>query len=81
MIVLEGLILAFVGVVIGMAFRGRRSPLADRFTRVKGMIEHEVSARLMIEVLSGVIVLGCLGSLYPAWQAVRLNVVDALRYA
>jgi putative ABC transport system permease protein len=80
MIVLEGLILAFVGVVIGMALGvGGLQWLTD-FTRVKGMIEHEVSARLLIEVLSGVIVLGCLGSLYPAWRAVRLNVVDALRY-
>jgi putative ABC transport system permease protein len=50
------------------------------FPQVKGLIQVEVTTRLLLEVMSAVVVLGCLGSLYPAWRAARLNIVDALRY-
>jgi putative ABC transport system permease protein len=80
MIVLEGLILAFLGGVTGLALGVGGLYWLTGFTRVKDMIEYEVSARLLMEVMSGAIILGGLGSLHPAWRAVRLNVVDALRY-
>ena len=79
MIVLEGLILAFLGGVTGLALGVGGLHWLTGFTRVN-MIEYEVSARLLMEVMSGVIILGGLGSLYPAWRAIRLNVVDALRH-
>jgi len=48
--------------------------------RVRGFIEAEVTTRSLLEVLAVVLVLGVLGSLYPAWRAARLNTVDALRH-
>jgi putative ABC transport system permease protein len=80
MIVLEGLTLAFLGGITGLALGVGGLHWLTGFTRVKDMIEYEVSIRLLLEVMSAVIILGGLGSLYPAWRAIRLNVVDALRY-
>jgi putative ABC transport system permease protein len=80
MIVLEGLVLAFLGGVLGLALGAGGLHWLTSFPQVKGMIEFEVNPRLLLEVLSAVIILGCLGSLYPAWRAARLNIVDALRY-
>ena len=79
-IVLEGLILAFLGGVTGLGLGVGGLHWLTSFPQVKGMIQVEVTTRLLLEVMSGVVVLGCLGSLYPAWRAARLNIVDALRY-
>ncbi len=80
MIMLEGLILAFLGGVTGLALGVGGLHWLTSFPQVKGMIQVEVTTRLLLEVMSAVVVLGCLGSLYPAWRAARLNIVDALRY-
>jgi putative ABC transport system permease protein len=80
MIMLEGLILAFLGGITGLALGVGGLHWLTNFPQVKGLIQVEVTTRLLLEVMSAVVVLGCLGSLYPAWRAARLNIVDALRY-
>jgi putative ABC transport system permease protein len=80
MIVLEGLILAFAGGIIGLVMGVGGLYWLTSFPQVKGMLQVEITIRLLVEAFSGVIILGCIGSLYPAWRAARLNIVDALRY-
>jgi putative ABC transport system permease protein len=79
-IMLEGLILAFLGGVTGLVLGVGGLHWLTSFPQVKGIIQVEVTVRFLLEVLSAVVALGCLGSLYPAWRAARLNTVDALRY-
>jgi putative ABC transport system permease protein len=80
MIVLEGLLLSLAGGAAGLAIGLAGLRWLTSLPRLRGLIEPEVSARLLLEVVSAVLVLGVLGSLYPAWRASRLNTVDALRY-
>jgi putative ABC transport system permease protein len=80
MIVLEGLVLSLVGGVAGLAIGTGGLHWVVSLPRMRGLIEPEVTLRLLIEVLGAATGLGGLGSLYPAWRAARLNIVDALRY-
>ncbi len=80
MIMLEGLILAFLGEVAGLGLGVGGLHWLTSYPQAKGMIQVEVTTRSLLEVMSAVIALGGIGSLYPAWRAARLNIVDALRY-
>lgn len=80
MIVMEGLILAMIGSAVGSVLGiGGLTWLAS-LPQVRGFLEPEVTPRLVLEVSCAALFLGVLGSLYPAWRAVRLNPVDALKY-
>ena len=78
--VLEGLFLAIVGGAAGLALGVGGLHWVTNIPRVRGFIEAEVTTRSLLEVLAVVLVLGVVGSLYPAWRAARLNTVDALRH-
>ncbi len=80
MIVLEGLILSLLGGLAGLAFGIGGLHWLKSSPHVRGLLEVEINARLLLEVLLAAFLLGGLGSLYPAWRASRLNTVDALRY-
>jgi putative ABC transport system permease protein len=80
LIVIEGLILSMIGGTIGLGLGIGGLNLLTTFPHVRGLIEVEVTGRLLLEVLTAAVVLGGLGSLYPTWRAARLNTVDALRY-
>jgi putative ABC transport system permease protein len=80
MIILEGLILALLGGVIGLVLGAGGLYWLISFPQVKGLIQVEVTPRFLLEIMLAVVALGCLGSVYPAWRAARLNIVDALRY-
>ena len=80
MIVIEGLILSAVGSLIGTGVGLAGLHWVVTSSAIRGFLEPEVSPRLICEVLCAAVGLGLAGSLYPAWRAVRLNVVEALRY-
>lgn len=80
MIVLEGLVLSLVGAAIGLAAGVAGLDWLTSLPRIRGLIEPQVTVRLLLEVFAAAVALGVLGSLYPAWRAARLNIVDALRY-
>jgi putative ABC transport system permease protein len=48
--------------------------------KLRGLIEPEISVGLVWEVMAATLLVGILGSIYPAWRAMRLNPVDALKY-
>jgi lipoprotein-releasing system permease protein len=43
-------------------------------------VPHEVNAENILLIVAVAVVVSFLGSLYPAWRAARLNVVESLRY-
>jgi putative ABC transport system permease protein len=80
LIVCEGLMLAGAGSLAGAAGGVAALNLLAAVPRVAGLIEPAVTARLIIEVTVAAVVLGGLGSLYPAWHAARLRPVEALKH-
>ena len=78
-IVLEGLLLAFLGGAAGLGIGVAGLTWLTGLPVLRGIIETEISGRLLMEILGSVVLLGGLGSLYPAWRAAHLNPVEALR--
>jgi putative ABC transport system permease protein len=79
LVVLEGVLLAAAGGTVGMllgtgalAWLASASPLA-------GFLSPPSFLRAAVRVAVVSVLLGAAGSAYPAWRAVRLDVVDALR--
>ena len=80
MILLEGLLLAIAGTVLGSLFGIGLLEFLAELPQVRGFLEPQVSVRLLGETCVAALLMGVAGSVYPAWRAVRLNPVDALRY-
>jgi len=80
MFVLEGLLLSSVGSTAGtfMGMYGLQR-LAEH-PRLQGFIELDIAMSLLLQVAAAAILLGLLGSLLPAWRAMKLNTIEALRY-
>ncbi len=85
---LSGLLLPHMSSVIGNTFGssgmsfgagGARFVIAGRTAGVGGATA-VLSPELMLLALGGAIVLGALGSLYPAWRASRTRPAEAMRY-
>jgi putative ABC transport system permease protein len=80
LIVIEGLMLAVAGGVVGIAVGlvALRALVAS--PHVSGLIEPAVTLGLLGEVAIATVAVGGLGSLYPAWRATRLSPVAALKH-
>lgn len=80
MVVLEGLALSLAGSAAGIVFGivGLRWLAASPMLR--GLVEPQVGAALFLQVSVVTLLLGVIGSLYPAGRAVRVQPVEALRY-
>jgi putative ABC transport system permease protein len=80
MIVLEGMILAAAGSAAGALLGIAGVKWLSNLPQVRGFLVPVVSWRLLWEVSAAALVLGVLGSIYPAARALSLKPVDALRY-
>ncbi|HLW48517.1 MAG TPA: FtsX-like permease family protein [bacterium] len=80
MVVLEGLALSLAGSAAGIALGigGLRWLAASPMLR--GLVEPQVGPGLFLQVCAVTLLLGVIGSLYPAGRAVRVEPVEALRY-
>ena len=80
MILLEGLALALVAWALGAAIGVGGLRWLASLPRIRGLLEPQVGLHLLAEAAAMALLLGLVGGLYPAWRAIRLNTVDALRY-
>ncbi len=79
MILMEGLIIAFIASIIGYFLGVISLKWLVQLPRLNGFFEPEVSKFMFLEILITTLLLGIIGSLYPALKAARLNPVDALK--
>ena len=78
MIVMEGLIITFFASIIGYIIGVVSLNWLVRLPRLTGFFEAEISKFMFLEILITTLLLGVIGSLYPAIKAARLKPVDAL---
>ncbi len=80
MVVLEGVILACIGSIAGSILGIYGLRYLAGLPQMHGFLEPEITTRLLLEVCGATLLLGILGSLYPAYRAISINTVEALRY-
>jgi putative ABC transport system permease protein len=80
MILIEGMLIALLGSALGTLMGLGVLRVIAHMPLLRGLVEPVVGARLILEVSGAALLIGVAGSLYPAWRAVRLNPVDALRH-
>jgi putative ABC transport system permease protein len=80
MIVMEGLAITMAGSAVGTLLGIYGLYYLARMPFLRGFLEPEVGLRLILEVCAATLLLGVIGSLYPAWRGIRLNPIEALKY-
>ena len=79
MIVLEGLLLSFVGAAGGAPLGVIAIRLLANHPQLGGVLQPDISMRLVAEATAAALLLGIVGGLYPAWLATHRSPVEALR--
>ena len=79
MIVLEGVITAAAGALLGVVLGLLGLQLMMKNPQVGGLFQPEVTTLLVLQSVAVAILVGALGSLYPAWRATRLRPMELLR--
>ncbi len=80
MILLEGVLLAACGGIVGTLLGIVGIHWLAQFPQVRGFIYPLVDGGLIMEVVLATFALGLIGSIYPALRAVSLNAAEAIRY-
>jgi putative ABC transport system permease protein len=78
-IVIEGLLMCVLGCILGVLLSFLAAVVFPRVPAIGDLISFRPSARLVMPVLAAAFVLCILGSLFPAWRAVRMVPAEALR--
>ncbi|MFQ5455065.1 MAG: lipoprotein-releasing ABC transporter permease subunit [Nitrospirota bacterium] len=83
---INGLVIGIMGTIIGIPLGYGVCALLERFISLPGDIYYISHIPVRIRILdillvsSSAIIISFLSTLYPSWQAAKLNPVDALRY-
>jgi len=75
----EGMLLTAIGTVAGIGLGLATLHWVLTLSPLRGMLEAGLSARIIGEVFGAALVLGSAGSLIPAWRALKLDPIQALR--
>jgi putative ABC transport system permease protein len=79
MIIMEGVMLSILGGLTGIALGVGGLDLLASKTEVGTFIQPRISASALLEAGGAAVLLGALGSLYPAWRAVNMRTAQALK--
>jgi ABC-type lipoprotein release transport system permease subunit len=80
MILSEALLLCLIGGAAGIALGAGLVSLIDLSPQFTGLIKVRLSAEALATGLIVALLLGLLGGMYPAWRAMQLQPLEALRY-
>jgi putative ABC transport system permease protein len=78
-IVLEGVMLAAAGSVMGVGLGLAGLRWMTRHPQIGGFLQPDVTPELILEAIGMALLVGALGGLYPAWRAVRMRPMELLR--
>jgi putative ABC transport system permease protein len=78
-IVVEGILMCVIGCVLGLALSFLAALAFPYIPAIGNLVSFRPSIRLIVLVLLAAFVLCVLGSLFPAWRAVRMLPAEALR--
>jgi putative ABC transport system permease protein len=78
-IVVEGILMCVIGCVLGLALSFLAALAFPYIPAIGHLVSFRPSIRLIVLVLIAAFVLCVLGSLFPAWRAVRMLPAEALR--
>jgi putative ABC transport system permease protein len=92
--IIEGLVLSIIAGAVGIVIAAFAAPTLSSVllpsvgsslgfggvARGAAAVIVTITPTLMLEALGGAIVLGILGSLYPAWRAAKIRPAEAMRY-
>jgi putative ABC transport system permease protein len=78
-ITLEGVLVSLLGGAAGSLLGVAGLHWVAGASALRGFVEPEVDPRTFVEAAVAAVGLGVLGALYPAWRAIRLDPVAALR--
>jgi ABC-type transport system, involved in lipoprotein release, permease component len=79
LILFEGLLMVAFGSVFGLILGTLNLRWLSSLKQLQGFFEPIISPRFLFDVFLGTIFMGVLGSLYPAWRAIHLRPVEALK--
>jgi putative ABC transport system permease protein len=77
--VVEGILMCVIGCVLGLALSFLAALAFPYIPAIGNLVSFRPSIRLIVLVLLAAFVLCVLGSLFPAWRAVRMLPAEALR--
>jgi putative ABC transport system permease protein len=78
--IMEGLVMVLIGTALGLALGIAGLEWLTTLPRVRGLIEPDISLALLGEVLIAAVMLGILGSIYPAYRASCTDPMESIRY-
>jgi putative ABC transport system permease protein len=79
MVLWESAVLGLLGGVAGVIIGAGGLKLLERTTTLRGLLEPDLSAHLLLTSVAIAVVVGVLSGLYPAWRSSRLTPSVALR--
>lgn len=80
LIVIEGLVLSVLGGMTGVAIGLAGLYAIAGSPHMQGLIHPYFDSTIFLEVAIATLLLGLVGSAYPAWRAIRLRPAEALRH-
>ncbi len=73
MILLESALLGLLGGIAGVAIGSAGVKILERMPAIHGLLEPDLSLRLMLISVAISVIVGVLSGIYPAWRSSRLN--------
>ena len=73
MVLLESALLGFLGGVVGVLIGTVGVKVMEKLPAIHGLLEPDLSARLVVMSVAIAVVVGVISGLYPAWRSSRLS--------